>query len=273
MGKAHRIKKIGEREMVVYEPKGKAREYSPLALNVYLGCSHKCKYCYANRMAKMNGNENYFCVPEPRKGLMDKLHKELKNAPKQQVLLSFIGDPYCETMDDNRLTREALAALEEAKSPVAVLTKGGTRCLKDLDMFKKFGEHIQVGATLTFSNPEDSAEWESGAASPSDRIEALKVLHSAGVRTFASFEPVIDPAQSIQLIKDTIEFVDVYKVGKINNYKGIDKAIDWESFLRQAVDILRSNGKRFYIKHDLRNAAPNVRLYGNECLSDEHNVM
>ena len=31
---------------LIYEPKGKAREYSPLALNVYSGgCDHACRYC------------------------------------------------------------------------------------------------------------------------------------------------------------------------------------------------------------------------------------
>ena len=32
---------------VIYEPKGRAREYSPLACNLYMGCTHGCKYCYA----------------------------------------------------------------------------------------------------------------------------------------------------------------------------------------------------------------------------------
>ena len=36
---------------IIYEPKGKAREYSPLAVNLYRGCSHGCLYCYANSSA------------------------------------------------------------------------------------------------------------------------------------------------------------------------------------------------------------------------------
>jgi hypothetical protein len=63
--------------------------------------------------------------------------------------------------------------------------------------------------------------------------------------------------------------VDIYKVGKLNNYKGMDKAIDWTAFLTSAVDILRRAGKAFYVKHDLRVAAPSVKLYGNETQADE----
>lgn len=29
----------------IYEPKGKAKEYGDLALNIYTGCSHGCFYC------------------------------------------------------------------------------------------------------------------------------------------------------------------------------------------------------------------------------------
>jgi hypothetical protein len=32
---------------IIYEPRGAAREYSPLAANLYRGCIHGCKYCYA----------------------------------------------------------------------------------------------------------------------------------------------------------------------------------------------------------------------------------
>lgn len=257
---------------MIYEPAGKAREYSPLALNVYLGCSHKCEYCYANAMARRNGNADYFGVPSPRTRILDKLPAELKSCQKQQVLLSFIGDAYCETTDNNALTRSALEQLFEAKMPVAILTKGGKRCLKDLDLFKQFGEHIQIGATLTFDNDADSLKWESGAALFSERLEVLKILHDNGIRTFASFEPVIDPVQSLHLMEQSLDFVDVYKVGKLNNYRGLDKLVDWTDFLEKTVSLLRENKKSFYIKHDLRLAAPSVKLYGNEVLPDEHNV-
>lgn len=257
---------------MIYEPKGKAREYSPLALNLYMGCTHNCKYCYApSTMQRTRGS--YFCKPEPRKSVIENLIKELKrNRPTEQVLLSFIGDVYCESQDNNALTREALEILLENKIPVAILTKGGKRCLKDLDIYKRFGGHIQVGATLTFDNDADSLEWESGAATPQERLDVLKQLHENGTKTFASFEPVIIPAQSLNLIQQSLDYIDIYKIGKINNYQGLDKAIDWTAFLQSCLDILRPAGKQFYIKHDLRVAASSIRLYGNEVLSDEHNA-
>ena len=31
----------------IYEPRGAAREYGELALNIYTGCPHRCFYCFA----------------------------------------------------------------------------------------------------------------------------------------------------------------------------------------------------------------------------------
>lgn len=257
---------------LIYVPQGKAREYSPFALNLYMGCTHKCKYCYVPRCCHKD-EVQYWQKPEPRKAIYTMLDKELReNRPTKQVLFSFIGDPYTEATDNNEVTRYALETLLKYKVPVAILTKGGKRCLKHLELFKQFDEHIQVGATLTFDNDKDSYEWESGGASPAERLETLKILHDNGIKTFASFEPVIIPAQSLHLMEMGLDCIDTFKVGKLNNYKGLDKGIDWTDFLNNTVELLRANNKQFYIKHDLRLACPSVRLYGNEVLSDEHNV-
>ena len=255
---------------VIYEPKGKAREYSPLALNLYLDCSHGCKYCYAPAIQRKG--EGYYKVASPRNNIIKLLEKDLeRNAPKSQVLLSFIGDVYSETADDGETTRQALETLCNYHVPTAVLTKGGARCLKDIDVFKKFGEHFQIGATLTFLDEKKSFEWEPGAASPEERLRTLKTLHDEETQTFVSLEPVIEPEETLALIHRTLAdgSVDIYKVGKLNNYRGLDKTIDWTDFLQRALRMIRGAGKRVYVKRDLRIAAHNVILYGNEVIADD----
>ncbi len=252
---------------LIYQPRGKAREYSPLALNLYLGCSHGCKYCYAPRCIK-SSEENFSSKPTPRNIKITQLEKELiKETHTEQVLLSFIGDVYCETQDGNRLTEEVLSLFAKYQVPTAILTKGGERALKHLHLFASI-KRFMLGATLTFDNDSDSLKWEPGAALPGDRLAMLKASHQAGIRTFASFEPVISPEQSINLIRQSIGFIDVYKIGKLNNYQQIDKGIDWSQFLKQAVDILRGYGKSFYIKDDLRRAASSIPLRPEESQSD-----
>jgi len=57
-------------------------------------------------------------------------------------------------------------------------------------------------------------------------------------------------------------FVDMYKVGKLNNYQGLDKQIDWADFGAQAISKLKKYRKDFYIKKDLFE-----RLDSSVCLS------
>ena len=56
---------------VIYEPRGKAREYSPLAVNLYFGCGHRCEYCYAPSFLHKTDKE--FCEPEPRADILEKI--------------------------------------------------------------------------------------------------------------------------------------------------------------------------------------------------------
>ncbi len=253
---------------ILYEPKGKAREYSPLACNIYDGCNHGCKYCYAPSI-RYKTREDYYNVI-PRRNILHELENDCKKncSSTKQVLLTFMSDPYNKLETELRLTREALKILHKYNIPVAILTKSKS-VLNDLDIIKKFGDSIQVGMTLTFDNEKDSLEWEKEASLPEERIETLKQLKQNNIKTWASFEPVIDSIQSLNMIRQTLDVVDIYKIGKINNYNGIDKTIDWNDFLNKAVNMLREAKKPFYIKHDLRVAASQVKLFGNEVLMDE----
>ena len=258
----------------IYTPSGRAREYSPKALNLYLGCSHGCKYCYAPH-AIQKSTDDYFCTPSPRKTVVQDLARQLsKEKVEDQVLLSFVGDPYSASTDDNRVTRDALEILLKNHVPVAILTKSGPGCLADIDLFRQFGRSIMVGATLTFADEALSHEWEPGAATPQQRLDALSILHRNGIKTFASFEPVIDPEQSLEIMRRSVEMdcIDLYKVGKLNGMPSIEKGIDWTSFLSQALSILRGAGKEIYVKEDLRRAAPSVFLTHEEMDADLHTV-
>ena len=259
---------------IIYKPTGMAREYSPYALNIYIGCSHRCKYCYAPHTLQRAEN-NYFGKPAPRKDILKLLEKDLKkNIYTEQVLLSFVGDVYCENSDNSETTREVLKLLNEYRVPVAVLSKGGKKMLRDLDVFKSFGNRIMVGTTLTFLDNEKSKEWESFASCPEDRLYTLKTLHESGIKTFASFEPTIEPEESLKLIERTLkdDSVDHYKIGKINNYKNADVWQDWGQYLSDCVGLLRPSKKEVYYKFCLRKLAPNVQLEANEKNPDFYNV-
>jgi DNA repair photolyase len=264
----HHVTTRGKAMPLIYEPTGKAREYSPLALNLYTSCDHACDYCFVPMIRRSAPGCRDVNV---RKDGLKLLARELaKGAPQQQILMSFMSDPYNHLDVDMKLTREGLKILNAAGALVAILTKGGLRALRDLDVFKTFGPRIKVGATLTFSTAAAarSAEIEPFAAPPAERLEMLRVLHEAGVRTWASIEPVIDPAESLRIMEESLPFVDAYKIGKMNHFEKRYGAVDWGVFLRESVGVMRRAGKPFYIKEDLRKFQGDVILNPEECDSD-----
>lgn len=259
---------------VIYEPRGKAREYSPLALNLYLTCDHGCKYCYAPHSIQRSAND-FFKSGPARNDLISKLERQLsKEDIDRQVLLSFIGDPYGPNADGCATTTEAIKVLMRYKVPTAILTKGGSRALKDINLLIKHKGYVTVGSSLTFSDPDKSIEWEPNAALPEDRLQMLTILHNNGIRTFASFEPVIDPEESLKAMQRSIDLdcIDLYKIGKLNGMPSIEKTINWSDFLQRALDLVRPTGKEIYIKDDLAAAAPGIRLTEEERNADLHTI-
>lgn len=234
---------------IIYEPRGKAREYSPLACNLYSGCEHGCIYCWAPDI--LHKNKSDFLKAKPRFNILKNLEKDCQKweGPKEKVLLCFTCDPYQPIEDQFHLTQKAIYMLNMYEFPVQILTKGGLRAIKDFDLLAKNPANA-FSVTLTHDNPDISKQWEPKATSPNERIESLKQAHNMGIKTWVSFEPVIDPEAVYRLIEITHNFVDLYKVGKMN-YHPISKTINWRKFRIKIESLLHSLNKDFYIKKDL----------------------
>lgn len=233
---------------LIYEPAGRAREYAALALNVYAGCDHQCSYCYAPSATFKK--RDAFCSPTLRSGdFLTKLEKEAASlSPSDPILLSFTTDPYQKLDVTEQVTRKAIQILHRHGHKVHILTKGGSRALRDRDLLTP-GDAF--GSTLTFLDAATSATWEPGAASPEDRIATLKVFHDAGIPTWASLEPVIDPDTALEIIRRTHAFVNLFKVGRWNYDKRANE-IDWRKFAQDAVRLLESLGAKYLLKQDLK---------------------
>lgn len=240
---------------IIYNPAGKAGEYSELALNLYKGCSHGCIYCYAPRSTRTSKSlfhqTNYI---QARPQIIEQLKKEAPKFANSKipVLLSFTSDPYQPAEKGLLLTRNALEILVKYNIKFTVLTKGGAWGLqRDMALFQANPENTWA-VTLTHDDPGISMQWEPNAAPPNDRIQSLKIAHEAGIKTWVSLEPVFDVQAACRLVDLTHDFVDLYKVGKIN-YHPIAKTIDWRKFRKTIENQLIGLDKAYYIKKDLKN--------------------
>ena len=245
---------------VIYEPKGRAREYAPLACNLYMGCTHGCKYCYApacmhkkpaewHESARVRG-ENVLALFEKD---CARLAKERADDETRRVLFCFLSDPYQPLEGELHLTRRGIETAARHGIKIDILTKGDSALIEqDLPLMLESQTHL--GITLSFINDASRREWEPMASSVQSRLRILRKAHEMGLYTWVSMEPVIIPQEALEVIRMAHDYVDFWKVGKLNHNKEVERSVNWPKFRDDAVALLESFGCEYYIKEDLRNA-------------------
>jgi DNA repair photolyase len=199
----------------IYQPKGKAAEYAAWACNFYVGCSNGCEYCYCKKgiLAGAMGMEKpqlKKCFKDGADALRILTHEVYVNRQElseRGLFFSFTTDPLLP--ETYALTWNAISICQTHGTPVKVLTKRADEALKLISGTPKGKENtIAIGFTLTGHD-----ELEPGASTNAERIEAMRKLHDAGFKTFASIEPIIDFSASFRMIMDSKTYCDQYKIG------------------------------------------------------------
>lgn len=255
----------------IYNPSGKAGEYSYWACNFYVGCSNGCTYCYCKKgilAGAMGQNEPQLkkCFKDKYKAFdiyLKELESNIEELKKHSLFFSFSTDPMLDKTIDLTLDAALNAAMLDI--PVKILTKRAEWVDEFLNNFDRheiniyseiYGESLfetkkhlwAFGFTLTGHD-----ELEPGASTNTERIEAMRKLHEAGFKTFASIEPVIDILTSTSMISKTLECCDLYKIG-LESGRKYDKG----KLVRFVYDVLlltEAYGNKVYFKDSLLKAA------------------
>ena len=206
----------------IYQPSGKAGEYSTWASNFFNGCTSSCLYCIHNHgiTSHVLGGDTV----RLKKSLSDEntayqiFSAELTKWKNRIIAdgglhFTFVSDPcLSETID---LTWRCINLALSQDVPVQVLTKRadwlGHPAVQQALMYKRL---IRVGFSLTGCD-----SLEPGASPNQDRIEAMRVLHNAGISTWASMEPIIDPEKSFEMVQQSLDCCDHYKIGVLSGKK------------------------------------------------------
>lgn len=206
---------------LIYQPKGKAREYSPWACNLYNGCTNRCTYCYNRKgvACKLLGKDDVTpkkdaSVEQFTKELLK--HKEQIIADGKGLFFSFVSDPFLEETWELNMQCAEVAISNGVKC--VFLSKG----ILHSGMMKMFSEHkdmVKVGYTLTGCD-----ELEPGAISNKNRIRSIAMLNSIGVKTWASIEPIIDTNKSYEMISRAYDGgCREFKIGLLSGRKNYSR--------------------------------------------------
>jgi DNA repair photolyase len=166
-------------------------------VNPYRGCSHACVYCFArptHTYLGFDAGRDFEREIVVKVNAPEVLRTELARPSwkRELVALGTNTDPYQWVESRYRLTRDVLEALDEAETPVSVLTKSPL-VLSDMPIFKRMNQQRPIRVNLSVPTVDESA-WratEPHTPSPKARLEAVAELRRAGISSGILIAPIM----------------------------------------------------------------------------------
>ena len=214
-------------------------------INPYVGCTHSCAYCYAKFMKRFTHHkEPWGSFVDVKINSAEVLAKEIAKKKPGRGWISGVTDPYQPLDGKYQLTRKCLELLLPKGWHVIIQTKSPLVVLRDLEILTKFKEQVEVGFSIATADESMRQLFEPGAPPIKDRINALGILHSTGIKTFSMIGPILlGAAGLISALSGKVDYVMVDKL----NYHNADwlyreNGIEWakeKSFFIKEGDALK----------------------------------
>jgi DNA repair photolyase len=235
------------REIVAKSILSKSQVYD-YVVNPYVGCSHSCRYCYAAFMKRFTGHkEKWGEFVDIKINAPELLAGEIKRKRVGRVWVSGVCDPYQAAEKKYKLTMMCLEVLLANQWPVTIQTKSSL-VLRDIGILENFND-IEVGFSVTTADEKIRKLFEPGASPIKERIHALDVLHSRGIRTFAMIAPILPKSEG--LIGQLPGKVDHILIDRLNysyaNRIYMENQMEWareDAFLIEKAEELQAGFKR-----------------------------
>jgi DNA repair photolyase len=199
------------------------KEWSVESVNIVLGCSHQCRYCYARADAVRRRQipagevwgETYFRLRERE------VHKDRKPV-NGTVMFPSTHDilPRCL---EPALT--VIGKILRAGNRLLIVSKPHLECIQAICReFADYRESILFRFTIGAMDNAILQYWEPGAPRFEERLACLQHAHAREFRTSVSCEPLLDSRHARALFNAVAPFVtDTVWIGKMN---GIDYRVE-----------------------------------------------
>ncbi len=171
-------------------------------LNIYRGCQHGCRYCYALYSHQYLGSEQFSREIYVKGNLIELLEKELQSSGWKGEVINIGGvtDSYQPAEAEYQLMPQILKLLIKYKNPAIISTKSDL-VLRDYDLIDQLSRltYINIAATITTVDEGIREKIEPGAVTSARRFIMLKEFR----KTRASIGLHVMPI--IPLLTDTQE--------------------------------------------------------------------
>lgn len=174
-------------------------------VDTYVGCEHCCYYCYVLAQAETDWSEEILI----HKDIVGQLSGEIEKIPSQKIYMGYYTDPYQPCEAEYRQTRKVLELFLQKGFSASILTKSDL-VVRDIDILTKMND-AAVSVSVAFNDNRTRRLFEANTMDTEKRIEALRQLKEAGVKTGALVCPVIP------YITDAIPLIEMLQpyTGKI----------------------------------------------------------
>jgi DNA repair photolyase len=161
------------------------------AINPYVGCTHKCQYCYAVFMKRFSGHTepwgDFVDIKVNAPAVLEKQLIRLKHT--SHISIGTVCDGYQPVEKKYEITRKCLAKLIPYRHSVSILTKSSL-VTRDIDILKQIKD-IEVGFTITTLDPKVRRVFEPGTSPPEQRFCAIEKLSRNRIRTWVFVAPLL----------------------------------------------------------------------------------
>ena len=182
------------------------------SLNPYVGCAHGCRYCYVAGMPHVRTRgEEWGTFVDVKVNAPELVSREIRRLSPGLLVIGVATDPYQPPEEGFRVTRGVLEALLESGVPergfeVRVLTKSPL-VLRDAGLLRELG--AEVGLTITTDSEGIRGIFEPKTPPIRERVDALRALKAAGIRTYAFVGPMLpmDPERLVGMLAGAVDRV------------------------------------------------------------------
>jgi DNA repair photolyase len=167
-------------------------------INPYRGCTHACVFCFARKThtyLDLNPGKDFEREIVVKVNVPELLRRELARPSwkRELVALGTNTDPYQWVESRYRMMPEILGALEQARTPVSVLTKSPL-VMRDVEQFERMRDAgLKVSVNLSVPTLDEAA-WratEPHTPSPAARLDAVAELRRRGIDSGVLIAPLM----------------------------------------------------------------------------------
>ncbi|MCG8482018.1 MAG: radical SAM protein [Clostridia bacterium] len=158
-------------------------------MNIYRGCQYQCIYCDSRSECYRIENFDDIIV---KVNAPELLQKELARKRKRGTIgTGAMSDPYMPLEKEYNLTGKCLEIISHYRYPVNICTKSNL-ILRDIELLQKINEvYACIAFTITTTDDELAKKIEPRAPLPSERLKAMGILSSLGIKTGILMMPLL----------------------------------------------------------------------------------